>query len=129
MRHHIARPSPGAPPKMSEQLGAAARPWLDRLPVKPDKAELEFIYNIVGLIWNASRERDAESALLLAAVATSLRPRLPGLSEADVTNLVREIHDRARRLFPDDPRVVVKVSMMEMSDGLCHVVVASAVGE
>lgn len=110
---------------MSEQLGDAAKPWLDRLGGLPNRNELEFIYSIVGAIWNVSCLPEAERAAMLTRIEDSVRPALPDVPSDDVAALVREIHARASRLCREDRRYVAKVSVMEMSDGMCHVVVAS----
>jgi len=114
-----------APGKMSEQLGDAAKPWLDRLGGVPGRGELEFIYSVVGALWNVSRLPVDDRATNLAMIEGSVSSALPGLSSAEVSGLVREILARASRLYVADRRLVAKVSVMEMKNGLCHIVVAS----
>jgi hypothetical protein len=112
--------------KMSEKLKSVAEPWTNRIDGVQAAADMAFVYDVSSLIWNASRLRGpAERNRALKEAEAILGPSLPELPRRAVRDLIEEIHERARVLYPDDPRLIVRVSVEDRGKGDFHVMVAS----
>jgi len=122
-----SKPRPSrATGKLSEQLASVAEPWTNRLDQVPGPNETALIYGVAGQIWNASRlETQAERVAGLEKILELLVPALPQLPPDALRELVEEMHDRARRLYPDDRRRVADIEVEDRGDGHCRVIVAS----
>ena len=112
--------------KMSDKLASVAAPWIERLGPAPPQSTMAFVYEVTGLIWNASRlPEPADMATALAEVRRVMVLALPDLSPTAVQELIDEILQRARDHYSDDPRLIAKTSVEDRGGGNYHISVAS----
>jgi hypothetical protein len=102
---------------MSEQLITVAEPWTSRLDRPPSREEIALIYGVSGQIWNASRQPDSAAQAALAEICRLLAPTLPWLPAQAISELVTEIFQRARRLYPHDPRLIAHTAVEDEGNG------------
>ncbi|MEW6746519.1 MAG: hypothetical protein AB1486_27585 [Planctomycetota bacterium] len=103
---------------MSQKLASIAKPWIDRLGESPPQPSMAAAYALSSLIWNASRlPEPAEREVALAEARGLFAQALSGLPMTKVVELVREIYERACRLYPDDARLILGTDVEDRGGG------------
>lgn len=112
--------------KMSDKLASVAEPWTQRLGPAPSRSTMTVVYEVTGLIWNASRlSEPADVASALTDIRHVLVRALPDLPPTAVQELLDEIFQRARDHYSDDPRLIARTAVEDRGGGNYHISVAS----
>ncbi len=113
-------------PKMSDTLASFAEPLLDGAAAADYEATLDFAaaaWNALPLCDGSGREPDATGREAL----TMLRDVLldTGMPQRETDEVFDMLSERKRSLFPDDPRIIVGVSLRGTATGGLYLEVGS----
>ena len=108
--------------KMSDTLLEFAQPLLDLLPDDPALGQLEDTFALGTLLWNCfvleatGKDEDREEAGDIRAhvLATGTHA---GVAYEAMEDLLDELADRKKALFPDDQRLIAGVDVRRDGDG------------